>query len=440
MELLTSQWLQQHKLWMYNFAEILRSNPETGFYEHKTADLIASELEMPGIEVQRGLALTGIKAFAGTAEAPSIALVADMDALPTAGAPGGVAHSCGHYAQVTIMLAVFRALVETGFPDKNHVRVVFLATPAEEYVQLDKRRELKKEGKITYLSGKQEMIYLGAFDDIDCAIKYHSMSETSDFPRRTATINGILNGFSAKTALFTGKASHAGAAPDQGINALNAATLAIQAIHAQRETFLDSDHIRIHPIIKEGGTVVNSVPDRVEVEMYVRGATNKAVIEASKKVDRALVAGALAIGASVRIANTPGYQAFHPNKAMGEFLGSAAREFVSENEIDFHDESFASDDIGDVACLVPTCQLGYGGFSGTIHTASFLPLDAERAYLEPACIIGRTVELLAGQDGQGVAAVKSSFVPQFTKAEYLAMLDASLSENVYAGGIEKLQR
>jgi amidohydrolase len=440
MALTPVQWLQDNKSWFYSLAEKLRNNPETGFYEYHTAEIIGSELELPGIEIQRNLALTGIKAIAGQMDAPSIALVADIDALPTARTPGGVAHSCGHYAQAAIMLAVFRCLVETGFASRNHMRIVFLATPAEEYVELDKRRQLKQEGKITYLSGKQEMIRLGVFDDIDCAIKYHSMSETSDVRRRTATINGILNGFNAKTAIFTGKASHAGAAPDQGINALNAAILAMQAIHTQRETFRDSDHVRVHPIIKEGGTVVNSVPDRAIVEMYVRGATSKVVIEANTKIDQALVAGALAIGASVQIGNTPGYQPFHPSPAMGKFLETAAREFVPEQELEFHDESFASDDIGDIACLMPTCQLGYGGFSGTIHTADFLPMDSDRAYLQPACILARTVELLARDGSKGVAAIKSSFVPQFTKAEYLGMLNDSLSERSYGGGIEKLQQ
>ena len=439
MECTPIQWLEENAAWIYSFAERLRNSPETGFCEHKTAEIIASELSLPGIEVKQNLALTGIRAVAGRIGAPSIALVADIDALPTAGASGGVAHSCGHYAQAAIMLAVFKSLVETGFVDRNHVRVVFLATPAEEYVELDKRRELKKEGKITYLSGKQEMIRLGVFDDIDCVIKYHSMSETSDMPHRTATINGVLNGFNAKTAIFTGKASHAGAAPDQGINALNAAMLAIQAIHMQRETFRDNDHVRVHPIIREGGTVVNSVPSRVVAEMYVRGASHRVISEAEGKVDRALVAGALAVGASVRIVNTPGYQAFRPNKGMGEILGTAAREFVPEEQLDFHDESFASDDIGDVACLVPTCQLGYGGFSGTIHTADFLPLDPERAYLEPARIVARTAELLGSGDAKVVAAIKSSFVPQLSKTEYLAMLNASVLERSYEGGIEKLQ-
>ena len=79
-----------------------------------------------------------------------------------------------------------------------------------------------------------------------------------------AAVNGSLNGFLAKRAIFTGKAAHAGASPEDGINALSAASLALQAIHAQRDTFRDADHIRVHPILTEGGTVVNSVPANVK--------------------------------------------------------------------------------------------------------------------------------------------------------------------------------
>ena len=77
---------------------------------------------------------------------------------------------------------------------------------------------------------------------------------------------------------FIGKAAHAGGAPHKGINALNSATLAISAIHAQRETFRDSDTVRVHPIITRGGDTVNVVPSHVSVETYVRGKTFPAQI------------------------------------------------------------------------------------------------------------------------------------------------------------------
>ncbi|MFA5851425.1 MAG: M20/M25/M40 family metallo-hydrolase [Spirochaetales bacterium] len=422
--------LQGDREWLFDLAERLRNTPELGFFETKTGDILAGELEAMGARVTRNLALTGIRAELGPPGAPAILLLADMDALPTLGAPGGVAHSCGHHAQMAVMAAVFKALVGADFPAREKVRLVFVGAPAEEYVDLGTRMTLRDEGKIRYLSGKQELIRLGVFDDASVVLKYHSMS---DSPDREATVNGTLNGFMAKRAEFIGKASHAGAHPEDGINALGAATLALQAIHAQRETFVDSDHIRVHPILSEGGTVINSVPARAVLETYIRGASHGAVLGVAAKVDHAFCAGALAMGASVRIRNTPGYQAFRPSPALGEVLGRAAKDVVDAERIDFEDRSYASDDIGDVACLVPTCQLGFSGFCGTIHASDFAPIAPERAYFEPAEILLRTAAGLGAGGGGKAQVIQDDFTPKFSKAEYLASLDALFSENLFLG-------
>src|SRR5207302_9481909 len=115
------------------------------------------------------------------------------------------------------------------------------------------------------------------------------------------------NGVVAKRARFIGRAAHAGAAPERGINALNAATLALQAIHMQRETFRDQDNIRVHPIVTHGGTTINVVPADVRLETFHRGASFEAIADAAAKVDRALRAGALSVGAGLEIETLPGY-------------------------------------------------------------------------------------------------------------------------------------
>ena len=83
--------------------------------------------------------------------------------------------------------------------------------------------------------------------------------------------------------------------------------LAINNIHAQRETFSDSERIRVHPIITKGGDIVNVVPADVRMETYVRGRTIDGLLDANKKVDRAISAGAMAVGAEVSIKDIPGY-------------------------------------------------------------------------------------------------------------------------------------
>lgn len=402
-------------------ARTLFDTPELGFREQKTADILIDALSGIGARIDSGLALTGVRAELGPPDAPAIMLLADMDALPTAGAPGGIAHSCGHHAQMAVMTAVFRALAAARVPEREGVRLVFLGTPAEEYVELEYRAQLRERGLVKFLSGKQELIRLGLLDDAAVALKYHSMADQAG---RAATVNGTLNGFIAKRATFLGKSAHAGAEPDRGINALNAASLALLAIHAQRETFRDDDHIRVHPVMKSGGTAVNTVPDRAELETYVRGASWEAIRAASGKVDRALAAGAIAMGARVRIDNTPGYQPFRPEARLGEVLGVAARTVVDSARIDFQDRSFASDDIGDVAALVPTCQLGYSGFSGTIHGADFLCADPVRAYHEPARIIASAALRLALDGGALAASIRSAFKPAFSVDAYVESLES----------------
>ena len=123
-----------------------------------------------------------------------------------------------------------------------------MAVPAEEFVELEYRESLRKKGQISYFGGKQELIHRGYFDDVDMSIMFHAL----DMGENKALIGPVSNGFIGKKVRFTGKESHAGSAPELGVNALNAATLAMMNIQVQRETFKDSDRVRVHPIITKG--------------------------------------------------------------------------------------------------------------------------------------------------------------------------------------------
>lgn len=431
---------------LYRLAARLKALPEPGFFEFETKKVLQEFLAnigagaehaesagnlakpagtaSPGIRIIDGLARTAVLAELGDPEAPALILLADIDALPTPGAPGGIAHSCGHYAQAAIMASVFKALVKSGLPERAGMRLLFLGAPAEEYVELPRRMELKKNGELYFLSGKQELIRLGIFDTPCLVLKYHSMEDSSD---RELTVNGSLAGFMAKRAEFFGKPAHAGAHPEDGINALSAANIALQAIHAQRDSLKDEDQVKIHPILTQGGAVVNIVPAKAVIETYVRARNQAALADAAKKVDRSFRAGALALGAALRITDTPGYQPLLASPAMGEILGKAALNFEAPERIDFDDRSNASDDIGDVACLVPTGQLGCSGFTGTIHSMDFEPSDPSRAYLKPANILFRTAQLLLEDEGAAARRIIKEFKPRFSKTEYLATVESMFS-------------
>ena len=101
-------------------------------------------------------------------------------------------------------------------------------------------------------------------------------------------INSSLNGFLGKKITFKGVSSHAGLNPWDGVNALNAANVALNAIAYLRETFKEEDTVRVHYVISEGGASVNSVPEKVVLDMYIRAKTLDAIMDVDTKVNRAI--------------------------------------------------------------------------------------------------------------------------------------------------------
>ena len=137
--------------------------------------------------------------------------------------------------------------------------IVLIAVPAEEYIEVEYRYGLVKSGELEFMGGKPELIARGEFDDVDIAMMIHTHSRPDE--NGMASVTESNNGCVVKLVRFIGRAAHAGGSPEMGINALNAALVAINAINALRETFRDEDSIRVHPIITRGGelTVGNAI-------------------------------------------------------------------------------------------------------------------------------------------------------------------------------------
>jgi len=401
------------------------ANPEVGYHEHKTARLVAQQFRQWGIEYQEGLGITGVKAYLETgSEGPTVAVLGELDALlcpthPHADPATGAAHTCGHNAQIAIMLGVGRGLVDSGVLADLAGRVVLLAVPAEEYVDIETRRTLRNEGKIEFFGGKPELIRLGVFDDIDTAMILHAMPGVSE---RKFAVGGTSNGFLAKAIWFRGVASHAGARPEAGINALNAAALGILGIHAQRETFRDEDTVRVHFVMTKGGDLVNIVPDNVTMEMFVRGKTLDSILDAAKKVDRALQGGAAMVGATVEIDDLPGYLPLEQDKSLADCFSVNAEDLIGKENVCRGGHMTASTDMGDISHLIPAIHPSGGGYSGMAHSETFSIVDEEMAYIVPAKALAMTViDLLA--DGASLAQKAiDAFSPALTKDEYLRYL------------------
>ncbi len=400
--------------------EQILASPELGYKEVKTARLVAETLRSLGLEAEEGLAVTGVKArMRGARSNVTVAVMGELDAItcatnPTADPVSGAAHACGHNAQIAAMLGAAMAL--RPFSDELGGDVCFIATPAEEFVEMAYREALVAKGKIGLLGGKQELIRIGAFDDVDMAMMIHAEGNT---PEPAAFIGGGSLGFVAKTIAFKGKAAHAGGAPWEGVNALNAAMAALMCIHAQRETFRDEDKIRVHPIITGGGELVNIVPAEVTMETYVRGASRRAINDAAMKVDRAINGAAYAVGASAEIKNFKGYLPLVQSEGISALFEENARRFIPAERIVHGVDMVGSSDVGDLSQLIPTIQPTLGGYFGSAHSKEFKISDPELAYVLPAKLMAATVVDLLYGDAAVAKEIKKSFVPSLTKSEYL---------------------
>ncbi len=402
-------------------------NPELGYKEHKAAALVEEKFKALGLDYRKGLALTGLKArLPGRQSKLSVAVMGEMDAVvchdhPNADPNTGAAHSCGHNAQTAMMLGAAFGLVDSGVMNELDGDVVFFALPAEEFVELDYRQKLRREGKIAFLGGKQELLKLGEFDDIDMAMMCHL---ASNHPERQMLIPGPgigSTGFIGKTIKYVGKEAHAGGAPHEGINALNAAMLGLMGIHANRETFKDADSIRVHPIITKGGDLVNIIPADVRIETYVRGRSIDAIMDAGQKVNRALQAGAMAVGAEAIIDEIPGYLPLFNDEQLATLFASNCAELLGTAGVIPAEPMAGSTDMGDITHIMPGIHPSVGGVTGSAHARDYLIVDPDMAYVVPAKAMAMTViDLLFDQATVG-REIKEAFKPAMTKDEYLAM-------------------
>lgn len=397
--------------------------PETGFKEVNTARLVAAAFTRLGLPYREGIAVTGVSArLEGARKGPNVAVMGELDSLIVAAHPNAdpdtkAAHACGHHCQIGSMLGVATGLVNSGLADHLAGSVTFMAVPAEEFIELEWRSHQRAIGRLEFLGGKPEFVRLGEFDDIQIAMLTHTSADYPGF-----SIGNSSNGMVGKVIRFLGTAAHAGGRPHLGVNALNAAHIAMAAIHAQRDTHRDRDFVRIHPIITRGGTVVNAVPDDVRMETYVRAASVQAILEANSGVDRALRAGALAVGGAVEIETLAGYLPLRQNGVLSEVFSANARRLVGDEGVKHGDHGGGSTDMGDISHLVATIQPYVGGASGVGHSEHYVIKDYHLAVLQAAKAMAMTVVDLLGAGGAGAQRVLTGYRPAMTKAEYLSLM------------------
>ena len=407
--------IESRKQDIVGVAQDILSSPESGFRETRTAGLVARKFDELGIRHRRGLAITGVKGrvAGGGGPGPRVAILGELDSLIVAGHPHAdpdtaAAHACGHHCQIGMMLGATIGLTTPDVLGQLAGEIVPFAVPAEEFIEVEHRLQLREEGRLEFLGGKQELIRLGEFDDVDIAMMCHTASDMGD---RTFAVGGTSNGHMVKYVRFSGRAAHAGSAPHLGINALNAATFALQAIHATRETHRAEDTVRVHGIMTRGGEAVNSVPADVRLEWRVRSGTPEAVAHNGAVVDRCFKAGALAVGASVEITNIPGYLPMRHDHKLQDLFNSNATDLLGSSAtmvIQPRRNRGGSTDMGDLSHLMPVCHPYTGGAVGPGHSKDYLITDYAQALVNPAKIMAMVViDLLAEQGAKGKRIVES---------------------------------
>jgi amidohydrolase len=344
---------------------------------------------------------------------------------PFADKKTGAAHACGHHAQLSGLLGAALALKESGIMAYLSGGVAFMAVPAEEINDINYRLSLKKAGKITFLSGKQEFIRIGCFDDIDMAVMIH-----------TGNVNGAgmaesYNGFLVKLSRFTGRASHSASAPEMGINALQAANLALAALNAQGETYLDQDHVRVHSVTEIPSAAVNVITAEVFMETQVRAAEIGAILSAAKKADRALRSGALALGAKVAIQTCPGYMPAVQNKGLTVIYKKNATCFIPEENFYFHPPRASSTDMGDVSQVIPSIHPYLGGAQGKAHSCDYRIKDKYMAYVLPAKVLALCAIDLLWDDASAAKKIMKESKTPLTIQGYLELQKKNFHKAVY---------
>jgi amidohydrolase len=327
----------------------IHANPETAFREVKAAGWLSDYLEAEGFAVERGICQIGtaFRASYGSGR-PRVAFIAEYDAL------AGIGHGCGHNIIATASLGAAIA-TKAIVPEAGGTALV-IGTPAEEAA-----------------GGKVFMANRGAFDDLDVAMLTHPAN-------RDVAVTYALACLELGVQYF-GRAAHAAARPEMGINALDALVIAYNSVSALRQHIRDS--ARIHGIITDGGQAVNVVPEQAAGAFLLRAEDDEYLEELKEKVLACFRAGAEATGARLeyRWGEEARYRAMRSNRTLAEAyrrnmeaLGRQVLECDSGR-------SLGSTDMGNVSALVPAIHptVAIAPPDVTIHTPEFREVAASEA-------------------------------------------------------------
>ncbi|MFI6984344.1 M20 family metallopeptidase [Embleya sp. NPDC050154] len=335
----------------------LHGHPELGFAEERACGWLGEQLSEHGFTVTPGVCDLPTAFVAERGSGPLVlGICAEYDALP------GIGHACGH--NVIASAATTAALALGALADDLGITVRVLGTPAEE------------NG-----GGKVLMLERGAFAGVHAAMMVHPSPRERLDPTCLARAQLHVE--------YDGRAAHASACPEDGVNAADALTVAQVAIGLLRQHMTPDQ--RVHGITTTGGQVPNVIPEHTEAAYYVRAATLAGLTDLEARVRECFQAGAVATRSRLTISSTsPAYSEFrHDGDLLAAYERNAlaaGREFPPVTAVD--DRQAGSTDMANVSLAIPAIQPLVSIDSGTVglHQAEFAAYAvrpaADRALLD----------------------------------------------------------
>lgn len=333
------------RAWEQRLVEIsheIHDDPEIAFEEVRAANLVAGALRDAGFTATVGAfgVDTAIDASFGDGEFV-VAICAEYDALPVIG------HACGH--NVIAAAGLGAAIALAAIADDAGLTVKLLGTPAEEH----------GGGKVLMLEG-------GAWEDATVSLMVHGAPGIDVRCESFAT--QAVDRFQIT---YTGRPAHAAAAPDKGVNALDAATIALTAIGLLRQQLPGT--VRTAAVITQGGEVTNIIPARTVLQAEVRSFDLDELRDAKRRVMACFEAGALASGCSwEQVRTEPRYDPLVQEPLLADAWNDALTELGRE-PIAFSGMAGGSTDMGNVSQVVPSIHPGIAiiGSTAAPHTEGF---------------------------------------------------------------------
>ena len=387
--------IETSKQGLFELSKDVHAHPELNYEEFYSADALAGFLEKQDLTVERGIGgvETAFRAIipGGGGEGPTIAVLAEYDALPEIG------HGCGH--NLIAMAAMGAALGLKANAQDLPGRVMVIGTPAE-------------EGG----GGKIRLLQAGVFDGVDATLSSHPFSNRTIIPATAARGESWSLAMVGYRYVYHGKAAHAAAYPEEGINALNAVIHLFTGIDALRQHLRDD--VRIHGVITDGGTAPNVVPQFAAANFMLRSRNGRYLSDEVVGKVRAVAEGAAAMtGARLEVAEFyPFYENVQPNVTLAQAVAANAQALGIrlDEPIPGRPGSGASTDFGNVSKAMPGFELRYAVSETPVpsHTTQMQETAVTDLALSNALQVAKALSLTAGDLLRDAALVEAA------KAEY----------------------